>query len=693
MARIFRDAWAIPHVRGSSVLDVAHGQGVAMARDRSWQLEHQRRRATGTSAELLGLAAVPADRLARRAGIAEIAQRAHGALDEETRAFVASYVRGVNDALHTDSPEFVRLGVAPAAWEPWTPIAVFLSQHLLFANLTAKLWRTHARRMLGEEAALLSHEGPSSSGSNAWAVGGDRTASGSPLVAGDPHRLIEAPGVYAQVRLACDEFDVVGFAFPGVPGIQHFGHAGSVAWAITNAMGDTQDLFDEQLRRVDDGRVEALGPDGWEPTRSHLETVLVRGADPAAVEVVVTARGRVVSGGVDGGGDGGAISLRTPPDVLGACGFDALLPLLRSRTADDVDAALGHWVEPVNNVLVADAAGTVRYRVAGRVPLRAEANRQTVVPAEDAGGGWTGWLADALREEVAPDGHAVTANERRGPQSDRIGVEFAPPHRAQRLHQLVAGRTGLRVEDLEAMHGDTLLLAVPLFQRHLRGLALDEVAPGSRGQEVRAEIVAWDGHLDTESRGAAAFAAWRSALTARLLAERPLADLAATPAPYDEVFGPWLSVPGRVGLALEALVAADRPFGIDVARLSARALEDAAGHRDTWGATHVLTPVHAFEVADADLDPPPLPAPAVPGDSDTVRCTSSVPGVSDECWRGSVARYVWDLADRCASRWVVPLGAAGDPRSPHHTDQQQHWLEARLVPIVTDWTELTEELS
>ena len=83
--------------------------------------------------------------------------------------------------------------------------------------MPGKLWTARAREVLGDDAELLSAQGPLSSGSNAWAVGGARTASGFPLVAGDPHRTIESPGVYQQVRLACEEFDVVGFAFPGVP--------------------------------------------------------------------------------------------------------------------------------------------------------------------------------------------------------------------------------------------------------------------------------------------------------------------------------------------------------------------------------------------------------------------------------------------------------------------------------------------
>jgi penicillin amidase len=74
-----------------------------------------------------------------------------------------------------------------------------------------------------------------------------------------------------------------------------------------------------------------------------------------------------------------------------------------------------------------------------------------------------------------------------------------------------------------------------------------------------------------------------------------------------------------------------------------------------------------------------------------VRCTGSDPGLTDEVYRGSVARYVWDLADRQAGGWVVPMGADGDPRAAHHHDQLEAWAAGELVPIVTDWERLTEE--
>jgi penicillin amidase len=443
-------------------------------------------------------------------------------------------------------------------------------------------------------------------------------------------------------------------------------------------MADYQDVYAERLRRGDGG-VEALGPSGWEPTESLVESIDVRDARPEPVEVVVTARGPVFEGGPD---QGSGLSLRAAGVVLGDLGFDALLPLLRARTVDDVDAALDHWVEPVNNVVIADRHGAVRYRVAGRVPVRPDANRRGIVDAADPATAWTGWLDPLPRTEVGPDGEVVTANERRGPESEQIGTAFAPPHRAERLRALLRGRDHLTPEDFAAFHNDSLSIGATVLGELVRGQE-----PGAAGAAVRDAILAWDGRMERESAGAAAFAAWRSALVLRIAAQPVFAPL--TEPLHDPVFAAWLDPTARIALALESLLAAGTPYGIDLRALAGDALDDAAGHPATWGDSHVFTPVHAFE--QYGLEPPPLPVLAVSGDSDCVRCTSSYPGLGDACFRGPVARYVWDLADRDRSGWVVPLGASGDPDHPHHHDQLVPWVEGLLVPVATDWTRLRED--
>src|SRR5690606_21831973 len=167
---------------------------------------------------------------------------------------------------------------------------------------------------------------------------------GSPLIAGDPHRFLELPGIYQQVHLAAPEFDIAGFAFAGVPTVPHFAHAGPVAWGITNAMGDYQDLYFERLTRSGD-QVLAATADGPRAATRSTEQILVRGGEPVTVEIIGTGNGSVVFGGPDAGF---ALSLRTPllddPDST----FDSPLDLLFARSVPEVEQALTTWVEPAN---------------------------------------------------------------------------------------------------------------------------------------------------------------------------------------------------------------------------------------------------------------------------------------------------------------------------------------------------------
>ncbi|WP_416965132.1 GNAT family N-acetyltransferase [Streptomyces sp. Agncl-13] len=689
---IYRDAWGIPHLRAGTADGLARAQGRVTALDRAWQLEVERHRAQGTSAAFLGTAALPWDLFARRVRLDDTARRCFAALEErdpETARWVRSYVDGVNEGLEAGvpAPEFAKSGLIPGRWEPWTPLGVWLATHILFAGFPAKLWREEAIRHLGADAVgLFATDGPGTSGSNGWLVSGERTTTGRALLAGDPHRFIEDPGVYQQVHLSCPEFDVVGLTVPGVPGIAHFGHTGTVAWAITNAMADYQDLYRERLRRTGAG-VEALGPDGgWRRAARHTETIEVAGEEPVEVEVIETERGPVVIGGPEGL-DGGisepagvpplAVSLRYPPRVTDDLGFTVLLPLLRARQVADVDRAFDDWAEPVNVVQAADTEGGLLHRVAGKVPSRAEANRTRLVPAWEPGHEWQGWH-EPPRGRLTDDGVAVMANQR-GPATP-LGVEFAPSHRADRIAELLAGREKWSAADMPAIHMDTHLgSAAPLLD-HLA--ALTDLTP--EASALRDRLLTWDRRMDADSTDAAAYAAVRGAVVRRLVAHPAFAALAEPPA-YPEVFLPWLGLLPRVAFALEHLLSARELYGIDRPETVRAAVEEAAAQpTGMWGDTHRLTPWRASGGT-------PTPGPGLSGDHDCVLCTSAVPGFTDLSARGPAARFVWDLARREDSLWVVPLGASGVAGSPHHRDQLPLWLKGDLVPVITDFSRLEPE--
>ncbi len=669
---VLRDRLGVPHVVGGSAEEVAFLQGRAAVQDRAWQLEHARLKATGSLSAALGASTVPWDRFARRAGLDRLARRAFESLSPASASFVASYVDGVGAGIADGprAPELDELGIGMGPWQPWTPLAVFEAHHVLFATFPRKLWRRHVEEELGPDlAGLFDAEGSWSPGSNSWVVGGERTASGMPMIGGDPHRTFESPNPYQQVRLTCTDpaapFDVVGFTFPGVPGVQHFAHAGSVAWGITNAMADYQDVYVEQLHRRGD-KVWAATPTGWEPATREVQRLEVRGAPDQTVEVLVTGNGPVVVGGP---GIEPSFSIRTASYASAELGFDCLLPLLRARTTADVVAALERWVEPVNNLVVADVAGDVRQLVVGRVPERPEENRWRPIPATDPAAGWTGWVAELPHRTVAPDGHLVTANHRMDGFA-RIGVEFAPPSRANRIDALLTGRDRLTADDFAAIHRDDLAgqpAALVTALARLDGLS-------AQGEELRRALLAWDQHFGAGSTTAAAYVRVRELFVTRLAAAEPFARLTGG-CPYDPLYDPWFLVAHQLYLSLPTLLSArgrDQLPDLEV-HLTAAVEEAAREEPRAYGERHRYQPLHALGHALAE--PPPLA-----GDNDCVRCAGALPG-SEVAFRGSVARYVWDLAGLDRSGWVVPLGASGDPAGPHHHDQLDAWVSGTLLPL------------
>ncbi|WP_456845019.1 penicillin acylase family protein [Cellulomonas sp. P5_C6] len=674
---VFRDALGVPHVRAADVLGLAREQGLVTARDRGWQIEVDRWKAEGRLAERIGPDGVAWDLFARRARLADTAQRAYAALGDEDRAFVDAYVEGVNEVLADEPAERLALdarfgSVTPhEPWPSWVPLGIMHVKHALFSTFPRLVWNEHVRATLGEPAIdLFDSDGTASSGSNAWALHGSRTLSGKPLLAGDPHRMIELPGVYQQVRLACDDFDVLGLAFPGVPGVQHFGHTGSAAWGITNAIAHHVEVFRERLS--DDGRA-ALGPDGWAPVSRHTETVRVRGAADVPVEVVETERGPVV---LDG------LSVRFPARVASDVGFSCLLPLLRARTADDVATALAGWVDPVNRVLAADAGGVVLSLDAGLVVTRSWDDRRLPHDAWSDAARPAPW--HRLAEPSPVRDVAVDANERPAAASRDLGRAYVAPYRARRIRALLDADVDRprAPADMSAIHGDTLLGSADELLGWVR--RADDLSPAAA--ELRRRLLAWDGHMSADSVDAGAFAAWRSRAAVLVAAHPALARL-HEPHGRGALFDPWLTVAGRVGDALPQLLAA-APFGIDGVAVAREALEGVAELADeAWGERHRLQPVPVM----LGFPGPAVDAVPLSGDTDCVRCTASVPGVSDASWRGSVARWVWDLDDRSRSRWGVPFGASGDPASPHATDQLATWASAQTVEIVTAWDRLEEE--
>ena len=205
------------------------------------------------------------------------------------------------------------------------------------------------------------------------------------------------------------------------------------------------------------------------------------------------------------------------------------------------------------------------------------------------------------------------------------------------------------------------------------------------GAATRAELLAWDGRSDRTSHAALLFSAWRTALVRWFTAQPQLAALQA-PTGHSRIFASWLDVDGQVGAGWHSLARGGPQIGIDVAAGVRAAVDEAAAGvapDEVWGDRHRLDPLHQLDsVSWPDGIPlrgvPTVAPDPVAGDKGCVLAAASAPGVTDRAYGGPVARYVWDIADRDASGWIVPIGASGVPDDEHFADQTGDWLAGRL---------------
>ncbi len=740
---VYRDSLGIPHAQAGTAHDAFFAQGFFCAQDRLWQMDWDRHRAYGRSAEWLGPSAVEQDAFFRRMGLEASARADYGAIDGPTRAMLDAYVAGVNaniDSIGNSGGrlpvEYALLDEQPEPWRGWDGLAVFKVRHLLMGTFEFKLWRGRLIDRIGPDAtaklfpvhapsdlvmiptgaefegepddtaelmgiaastplrAALESE-PPDAGSNSWAVSASKTSTGGPLLAGDSHRQPDTPNVYYQNQIACPEFDVVGLSFAGLPGFHHFGHNAHVAWCVTHTAADYQDLFVERFEPGNPRRYDFEGK--WRDAEVREETLRARGAADTSIAVVETHHGPVVFGDP---ASGHAVSMRYTATAEPGRWAECILKMLTARDCDEFEAIQEHWVDPCNNLLSADAHGNISYLMRGKLPVRSKANAWAPVP------GWTGeheWAGvvpfkEHPRSRNPEAGYIVTANNRVTGASHPhyIGIDFVPDLRVRALNQRLGPLANAGVAEMESLHATR----GSLLAKQVLPLLLSVSAEDAVEAEAQRLLAGWDGSMDRDASSPTVYAAVMSELLRIVSARLIGAELTAEA----------LSGTGRgagamtrtlrrsIGLAVEAndtsLIEGESwadlaagAFRDGVRRLRALLGDDPATW--AWGALHRTKHTHPLSAAFPDeaelLDPPSMP---VGGDAETPLQGAYVADDPFTAVSVSVARYVYDPHDWRNSRWIVPLGSSGRPGSPHYADQLETWAAVQTRPMLYDWPDV-----
>jgi penicillin amidase len=735
---IYRDRWGIPHVHASSSEDAFFGQGFATAQDRLWHMDYDRHRACGRWAELAGKQAVEGDKVMRRFRLKASAEADWAVLQPDTRAMFEAFAKGVNAFIKSTKSlpiEYKLLGIKPEPWTPVDSLAVYKVRHALMGTFEEKLWRGLLVAKLGpDKAASLLPDYPKGGlmivppgteylgsavpaleelrhctealnwlreaefGSNSWAITVKRSRTGKPFVCGDSHRALDTPSVYYQMHIACPDFDAIGFSFPGVPGFPHFGHNEHVAWCVTHACADYQDLYVERFKESDPTRY--LFKSRWRKAEVHHETIEVRGAEPVRIDVTVTEHGPVIAGNP---ARGHAITIKYTATESANNWADALLKQLYVRSVDDLEETMRIWVDPGNNYVFGDVRGNACYLTRGKVPIRSAANRWIPVPGWTGEHEWEGYVPfEAMPRVRNPEvGYIVTANNRIVEKHEPyyIGMDYVSDFRARRIYERLRNLTGAGADEMASVHAERVSIPGQTYARLLRNVKpLDNLS--ARAKEL---LLKWGGQMDRDRIEPTIYSAFHDRLVRIVL--RPIfGSLAAHVLEGSDRGGPRHVQ--RLRALFPVMIEQDDrsllPAGANWHELMSKALSEGVAYLSKrlgsdmstwkWGRVHVTRPQHplsaSFPQVATLLNPPSV---STHGDGDTP-LQGGYSGVEPYIVAGlSVNRYIYDLDNLKNSRWSVPLGSSGHPGSSHYADQAPIWADVHLIPMLYDWDAIRSE--
>jgi penicillin G amidase len=702
---ISRDERGVPHITAANRDDALFGLGYAMAEDRLWQLDIYRRTAFGRLAEIAGPDALGSDKVMRLLGMRRIANRLVEVLDDATRAGVEAFAAGVNHRIDS-GPLPVEFRVSRYQPEPWMPAdsaAVFrLLAWTLGAELDADITGEQLREVLGDEwtdaiylgsypdippivrqgsAEITGNPKPAErmplfpewGASNAWAVAAERSVTGAPLLASDPHLELQNPSIWYEAALDAPNFQVTGMTVTGFPGIG-IGRTPTLAWGLTAGMIPQTFLYKEELN---EGGTHFHEGGEWMPLRLHDEVIEVRGEPEVILRVRYTPRGPLVSD-IRPELEGQAVSLHWT-GMEESHELRAILHANASSSVDDLLPVRDSFGVPTFNMIAADSGGTIAMIGIGRTAVR---DRRVGLLAPEEFPPWY----------IAPDDMPLEVNPERGwvacCNNCVVGEDYPYPIHGLWLPGFRARRIAAEL-DSRRRHSpaEMRLLQLDIRCEHAADCvpALVDLLEGQVPEWAVEDLRDWDYRATPESRATLLFESFyyhwtREALAHRLpehMVERLLTHSGSLAAPelfVDRIlrgeFPAWMDGPARHEAAVRAFQSA-------LAWLAERLGDDES--QWTWGDLHTLTFRHPFSAIAGPhrlrTDVGPF---AVGGTRFTVAPMHWRRSRPFEVEAGASMRFVASLG-RPEDTWATnTLGESGSPLSRRYRDQVGDYLQGYM---------------
>jgi len=721
--RVWRDHFGVPHIFAASMDDAARALGYVHASERMFQMEIMRRVGQGRMAEIRGADLLGVDKFIRTLGFYRQAESSFSALSPAAQKRLEAYADGVNAFLdsHALPPEFLLAGDNPEPWKPADSLVIDkLEAYQLSQNFKLKLLRARLLQKFGPDETNWLFPNPKPSdpittlpslgerhaagesvddeigaltgigrgASNEWVIAGSRTETGKPILANDPHLDLSAPILWYLARIVTPEGSVKGATIPGVP-VFVLGQNDSIAWGLTTADSNVEDLFVEAVDPTDPKKY--LTPDGPKPFETREETIHVKGGDDVKLAVRATRHGPVLT---DVSEDAASIAGPGKVVALAFTGLgdhdtttEASMRLNAARNWGESLEALRFYQTPTLNLVYADVAGNIGFFNPGLVPVRKSGDGLAPVDGASGAFDWTGTIPfDQLPQLFNPaTGFAFNANNADFPRDHQpsFGFDYEETFRARRIQQFFDTIEKHNLETSAAMQADHLSLDVKELKPFIAIIAPAD----DRAREAKAMLLGWDGVMEKDRVEPLIYTAFLSALHKMLLGDKTGLDMTEK--------GPFAATT-LVSLMRDHPSWCDSPAAgdPDCRKALGRALDDglallvkrdgAEMNRWTWGAEHqallrhqVYSHVPLFDRL-TDLS---LPSSGGFYTLDRGGGSGAPPELPFARTIGGGFRGLYDLSDPRKSRFMIATGESGHIFSSHYGDLTPLWNDVRSITL------------
>ncbi|MFT9449494.1 penicillin acylase family protein [Gluconobacter japonicus] len=741
---VLEDKWGIPHVKAGSIADAYFANGYLVAKDRLWQMDFSHRQSLGRLAEVFGEAFVASDvanRLFLFRGDADAELAAyHSTVQDAAHAYVAginAYIRSVKDNPEHLPAEFSIFKYEPLEWSvrdlvriraevtgnteleirrarlaargalsydsfvtplqpAYTPQPLpGLDVHSFSEQDLGHLGVLQQRLPLGEIRAATLQGDPShrknNEGSNSWVVASDRTATGRPILANDPHLAFGAPGPRHVIHLTAPGLDVIGAGSPGMPGVMQ-GHNDHIAFGRTNFHIDQEDLFILKTHTNDPSRYWHLGK--WRKMHEEIVRIAVRNSEDQSVTLRFAAQGPVISEDPE---RSRAVAVSATWLYPGANGLLANIGINLAHDWTSFREALRAHTSPTN-FTYADGQGNIGWHAAGGLPQRAE-HHDGMMPAPGDGlYDWEGLQPmDNLPSSFNPaNGWFGTSNQMNLPpgysqKNRKVSYEWSEPFRYERVAQVLDATSHGTVQESADLQHDTV------SQLALQVIKL--LPEQSEGTKFAYQLLKnWNGKIDHDSPAAALYEVWWTHLCVAIHA-------AIIPSELHDL----LPAPLSPSVQLALLRSPEKHFGNNAQsvrdEILSRCLQKAVSELTSrlgalpaswkWGALHTVTLGHVL----GNLTSIQNAFPNIGGenygsggDPYTVMArwynpyhTSQNPYATTG---GASFLMVCDVGSWDNSLFLNFPGQSADPMTGNYSDFFEPWLKGDMQPLYFSWSNI-----